>query len=147
MLEWAEKFNEAEKDNDLPLMQQIAEKMYSFARELELDERGRKLLTGANIKLGVIYSHQKKRSEAFKALDAAIAMSPDESSVLYAYNLKLSYFFSPEYAEEIHKIMTDCRRYYEKVNMSRSGSPIGEVKASLLIPVVTLVEAIDLPEA
>ena len=132
MLELNEKFLQAEKKDDFAGMQKIAEEMYSLARELEPDETGRLMMAGAHIKRGLAYSDQKKRKEAFKEFDAAIAISPDPSLVLYTYNLKISTSLSRKYAGEVNEIITACLREYEKIKASEAFRKDSEFRENIL---------------
>jgi len=108
--ELATKFNQAERNDDIPGMLKFANEMYSYASKLEPDEKGKRLLAGAYTKLGIVYSSQDKRAEAFKAWDTAISITPDADTIIYVYCLKLSDFWSQKYAEERNEIMEACRR-------------------------------------
>ena len=118
MIDLAIKFNQAEKNDDIHTMERLADEMYSFASQFSDTVRGRRILAGANVKKGIVYCHQKNRVKALEAFDVAISNSPDAETVMYAYSLKLSYFWSKKYVEEIHGIMDACRKEYEKIKTS-----------------------------
>ena len=107
-------------NDDYPAMLKIAGEMQTFAGQFKPDQRGLLMRAGANVKLGLAYSYLKKREEAIKAWDDAIAISPEVSLVLYVYNLKITDYFSPKYAEEAHKVFTSCQLTYEKIKASES---------------------------
>ena len=106
--------------DDYSAMLKIAGEMQTFAGQFKPDRRGLLMRAGANVKLGLAYSYLKKRDEAIKAWNDAIAISPDVSLVLYVYNLKITDYFSPKYAEEAHKVFASCRLTYEKIRLSES---------------------------
>ena len=93
MIDLAIKFNQAERNDDISGMEKLADEMYSFASQFSDTVRGRRILAGANIKKGIVYSYQKNRAKAFESFDAAISNSPDAQTVMYAYSLKLSCFW------------------------------------------------------
>ena len=77
-------------------------------------------MTGAYIKRGLAYSYQNKREEAVKEFDAAIAISPDATLVLYAYDHKILCYVGVKYSVQMRKTIADCQREYEKIKASES---------------------------
>ena len=131
MLKLIEKYKQAERQDDYPEMHKIAGEMYSFAQKFAPDERGRLMLAGAHVKRGIAYSYQKKRAEAIKELDAAIAISPDTTLVLYAYQTKIAPFLNRKYIKEAREIFAACRKAYEKSKASESFRKNPEFRQSI----------------
>lgn len=113
-------------------MLKFANEMYSYASKLEPDEKGKRLLAGAYTKLGIVYSSQDKRAEAFKAWDTAISITPDADTIIYVYCLKLSDFWSQKYAEERNEIMEACRREYNKIRVTEKFRELSSYRQSVL---------------
>ncbi len=131
MIDLAIKFNQAEKNDDIHTMERLADEMYSFASQFSDTVRGRRILAGANVKKGIVYCHQKNRAKALEAFDVAISNSPDAETVMYAYSLKLTCFWSKKYIEEIHDIMDACRKEYEKIKTSEEFRKNPEFRRSI----------------